>query len=63
MKVMRDRRRRAGLREIRLILPDARSKAVRDRLASQVANLNPDVEREALLWIQAVSEFDDDESR
>ena len=63
MKVMRDRRRRAGFREIRLILPDSRSKAVRDRLASQVANLNPDVEREALLWIQAVSEFDDDESR
>jgi hypothetical protein len=57
---MRDRRRRAGLREVRLAVPDARSQTVRDRIAAQVAKLNPDSERDALLWIEAVSEFDDE---
>ena len=55
---MRQRRRRLGLRELRLVVPDARSEAVRQRIAAQVAALNPDSEREALLWIEAVSEFD-----
>ena len=63
MKDMRDRRRRMGLREVRMVLPDARSETVRARIAVQVAKLDPDVEREALLWIEAVSEFDNDEPR
>jgi hypothetical protein len=63
MKSMRQRRRRQGLRELRLIVPDARSAAVRARIAAQVAKLSPDSERDALLWIEAVSEFDADESR
>ena len=63
MKVMRLRRRRQGLRELRLIVPDARSEAVRGRIAAQVALLNPDSERDAVLWIEAVSEFDADEPR
>jgi hypothetical protein len=63
MRDMRERRRRAGLREVRLTLPDARSDAVRARIAAQVAKLNPEVEREALEWIEAVSEFDNDEPR
>ena len=63
MKMMRARRRREGLRELRIVVPDARSEAVRCRIASQVAKLNPDTEREALLWIEAVSEFDTDEPR
>ena len=63
MKNMRARRLRLGLREVRLIVADARSEAVRDRLAAQVAKLDPAGERDALLWIQAVSEFDTDESR
>ena len=63
MKMMRARRRRQGLRELRLVVPDARSKAVCDRIAAQVAQLNPDSERDALLWIEAVSEFDSDEPR
>jgi hypothetical protein len=63
MKMMRARRRRQGLRELRLIVPDARSEAGRDRIAAQVAKLNPQSEREALLWIEAVSEFDADEPR
>ena len=58
IKMMRARRRRLGLRELRLIAPDARSAPVRYRIAAQVAKLNPDSEREALLWIEAVSEFD-----
>jgi hypothetical protein len=62
-KMMRARRRRQGLRELRLVIPDVRSEAVRDRLAAQVAKLDPDSEREALLWIEAVSEFDTDEPR
>ena len=63
MRMMRARRRRQGLRELRLVVPDARSEGVRDRIAAQVARLNPDSERDALLWIEAVSEFDADEPR
>ena len=63
MKLMRQRRRRQGLRELRLAVPDARLEAVRNRIEAQVAKLNPDSERDALLWIEAVSEFDDDEPR
>jgi hypothetical protein len=55
---MRERRRARGLRELRLIVPDARSKAVRRRLARQVAALNRSHESEALQWIESVSEFD-----
>lgn len=62
MRRMRARRRREGLRELRLVVPDARSEAVRNRIATQVAKLNPDSEREALLWIEAVSEFDADKA-
>jgi Protein of unknown function (DUF3018) len=58
MKLMRARRRQQGLRELRLVVPDARSEAVRDWIAAQVARLSPDSERDALLWIEAVSEFD-----
>jgi len=46
------------LRELRLVVPDARSEAVRKRIAAQVATLNTNSERDALLWIEAVSEFD-----
>ncbi len=63
MKMMRARRRRQGLRELRLVVPDGRSDAVRNRIAAQVARLNADRERDALLWIEAVSELDGDEPR
>lgn len=63
MKMMRMRRRRQGLRELRLVVPDARSEDVRRRIAAQVAKLEPNSERDALLWIEAVSEFDADEPR
>ncbi|MGO9006228.1 MAG: antitoxin MazE-like protein [Beijerinckiaceae bacterium] len=58
MKAMRERRRARGLRELRIIVPDTRSRAVRQRLAAEVSRLRPESEREALAWIEAVSEFD-----
>ena len=63
MKTMRARRRSQGLRELRLIVPDARSDAVRHRIAAQIEALDRESEREALLWIEAVSEFDGADSR
>jgi hypothetical protein len=62
MKMMRQRRRTRGLRELRLIVPDARSEEVRRRVAAAVARLNPESERDALRWIEAVSEFDNDDA-
>ncbi len=59
MKKMRDRRRARGLRELRLVVPDARLSLVRRRVAAAVARLDPDSERAALRWIEAVSEFDE----
>jgi len=58
MKAMRERRRARGLRELRLIVPDARSKVLRKRIAKQVASLDQSRELDALAWIEAVSEFD-----
>ncbi len=58
MKAMRARRRARGLRELRLIVPDARSKAVRRRVAQEVAALDRSRELDALKWIEAVAEFD-----
>ena len=63
MKLMRDRRRARGLRELRLVVPDARSQTVRHRVARQVAALNRESESEALNWIEAISEADGDETR
>ena len=58
---MRQRRQAHPLRELRLIV-DARSDAARLRVAQQVARLDPEDEDEALAWIEAVSEFDEDAS-
>ena len=55
---MRERRRARGLRELRLVVPDARSKAVRKHVAKQVAALDRSRESEAMRWIESVSEFD-----
>jgi hypothetical protein len=59
MKAMRARRSVRGLRELRLIVPDARSKAVRRRVAKQVAALDRSRELDALGWMEAVSVFDE----
>jgi hypothetical protein len=58
MKAMRERRRARGLRELRMVVPDARSKAVRRRVAKQVAALDRSRESEAMRWTESVSEFD-----
>jgi Antitoxin MazE-like len=58
MRAMRERRRAQGLRELRLVVPDSRSKAVLRRVAKEVAGLDPSAERNAMRWIEAVSEFD-----
>jgi hypothetical protein len=60
MKIMRERRRQKGLRELRLVVPDSRSVIVRQNIAAQVARLRPESERDALAWIEVVSEFDGD---
>lgn len=58
MKAMRERRRARGLRELRLVVPDARSKVVRKRVAKQVAGLDRASELEAMRWTESVAEFD-----
>ena len=63
MRLMRQRRRARGLRELRLVVADARSRAVRRRVAKQVAALTLDRERDALRWIESISEFDADAPR
>lgn len=63
MKMMRQRRRDQGLRELRLVVADPRSRSVRRRVAKQVAGLDSDHERDALNWIETVSEFDADATR
>jgi hypothetical protein len=60
MKAMRERRRARGLRELRLFVPDARSKAVRNRVAKQVAGLDRSLELAAMSWTESISEFDAD---
>ncbi|HSC19446.1 MAG TPA: antitoxin MazE-like protein [Rhizomicrobium sp.] len=63
MKTMRERRRKRGLRELRLVVPDPRLKSIRRRVAAQVAGLDRGDEDRALRWIESVSEFDTAESR
>ena len=46
-----------------MILPDARSNDVRERVADSVARLDQRHESEALRWTEAVSEFDESEAR
>ncbi len=58
MKIMRLRRRARGLRELRLVVPDPHSRAVRRRVAASVAKLDPKHEDAAMRWIEAVSIFD-----
>ena len=61
MKEMRDRRRTRHLRELRFVLPDARSASVRRRVANQVARLDEDDEERSMNFIEAISSEDDSE--
>ena len=58
MRMMRERRRRQGRRELRLNVPDPLLRSVRNQVAAQVARLDRRDEDEALDWIEEVSEFD-----
>ena len=58
MRMMRERRRKQGRRELRLDVPDPRLRSVRKRVAAQVARLDQRNENDALGWIEKVSEFD-----
>ena len=58
MKAMRRRRRAAGERELRLVVPDLNSPATRRRIAAQVAQLDPADESAAMDWIESVSKSD-----
>lgn len=59
MKAMRARRRVEGLREVRLVLPDARTRVVRARVARAVDHLDRGDEAAALAWAEGVAEFDE----
>ena len=58
MRMMRERRRKQGRRELRLDVPDPRLRSVRKRVAAQVVRLDQRNENDALSWIEKVSEFD-----
>lgn len=62
MRSMRVRQRTNGLREVRLMVPDARSSDVRLRVRAAVAALNSAAEQDALAWLEIVSEFDTTEA-
>jgi len=59
MKTMRERRRAKGTREVRIVGPDPRDPAVRAQIAEQMKRLDPAAEEQSLLWIEAVSMFDE----
>ena len=63
MRALRQRRRSRTTREIRIVLPDAREEKVRTRVADSVSRLDRAHEAGALRWIEAVSEFDETETR
>ncbi len=59
---MRERRRRRGLRELRLVVPNPRLQSVRKRVTAQVLKLDRQSEAEALSFIERISEFDEQDS-
>lgn len=63
MRALRERRRSRAEREVRITVPDARSEMVRSRVAQSVSRLDPAVEAGALAWIEAVADFDEDQTR
>lgn len=48
---------------IRLVVPDAGSPGLRRQVCADSTRLDPDVEADALDWIEAVSDIDDDSTR
>ncbi len=63
MKMMRQRRRARGLRELRLVVADPPLAGGATTGGEQVAGLDLERERDVLKWIESVSEFDADATR
>jgi hypothetical protein len=63
MRKLRRSRQARGLRELRIVVPDARRTITKRRIAAEIARLDSEAESEALEWIEAVSEFDADATR
>lgn len=57
-KVLRDERTGVPLREVRLLVPDARHPEVKARLKAARLAMNMDDETEAIKFIEAVSDYD-----
>lgn len=57
MRAWRDRQRRSGRREVRMVLPDARLPGARERVATSVAGLDQQDDEDGSLGSE-VSEFD-----
>ncbi|MYJ94158.1 MAG: hypothetical protein F4053_00720 [Proteobacteria bacterium] len=55
MREYRKRRRESHLPEVRMTLPDARLRQVRERIADTIARLDPAAEDQALRWYFAVA--------
>jgi hypothetical protein len=59
VKKVRGQRPIRRLGGLRLVVPDARSKLVRQGVAIEVAGLDPHDEQKALNWVETDSEFDE----
>lgn len=46
-----------------MVVPDVRVEEVRARIADSVSRLDPSHEADTLRWVEAVSEFDEAETR
>lgn len=55
MRMLRERWRTRGLRELRLVVPAARLKLVRRQISAQVARLNPASEHDALAFVMGLA--------
>jgi hypothetical protein len=62
MKAMRQRRRAQGLRELSMVISDARDPAFRRHVAQEVSRLDPSLEGEAMRWIEGASLFDESDA-
>ncbi|MEA1652109.1 antitoxin MazE-like protein [Nitrospirillum sp. BR 11164] len=61
VRAFRERRKALGLREVRIFIPNARSTTVQARIAAQAARLDHADEQAAMDWVEAVSEFDNED--
>ncbi|MGH9467238.1 MAG: hypothetical protein ACRD1Y_07770 [Terriglobales bacterium] len=58
VRITQPRRQQAGLREVRLLVPDTCLLWVRKRIATHIDRLPSCDEEDALRWVESVSAFD-----